>query len=133
VLSTPPPGATTEEPVDWTETPDHHRRCTVRLTWRAHETHDAFKTAAIIRHELIHIEQVQQFGTADHGQTFQARRAELKAPRHCEPFAPARYRLYCRQCNQVAARRYRRSKLVKHPEIYQSGCCSASLRVEVCE
>lgn len=130
VLSTPPPGAEVGRPVDWEATPERHRRCTVRLTWAAHETHGPASTAAVLRHELVHVEQVQRYGTADHGPVFRERAAELDAPRHCEPFTPARYLLYCRECGEVTARRHRRSKPVKRPEAYRSGCCSAPLAVE---
>ena len=130
VLSTPPPGAEVGRPVDWDEMPARHRECTVRLTWAAHETNGVEATAEVLRHELVHVEQVQRFGTADHGPTFRARAAEVDAPRHCEPFTPARYLLHCRECGEVTARRHRRSKPVKRPEAYRSGCCSAPLRVE---
>jgi predicted SprT family Zn-dependent metalloprotease len=130
VLSTPPPGAEVGVPLDWTETPERHRRCTVRLTWAAHETHGVESTAAVLRHELVHVEQVQRFGRADHGPAFRERAVALEAPRHCEPFTPARYLLYCRECGDVTARRHRRSKPVRRPDRYRSGCCSAPLAVE---
>lgn len=130
VLSTPPPDAAVGDPVDWDRTPECHRECTVRLTWAALEANGIESMAAVVRHELVHVEQVQRFGTSDHGPVFRARAAELDAPRHCEPFTPARYLLRCRECGEVTARRHRRSKPVKRPDAYRSGCCSAPLRVE---
>lgn len=130
VLSTPPPAAEVGCPVDWDATPERHRRCTVRLTWAAHERHGPESTAGVVRHELVHVEQVQRFGESDHGEGFRIRAAELNAPRHCEPFTPARYLLRCDACGEVTARRHRRSKPVKRPDEYRSGCCSAPLAVE---
>lgn len=106
VLSTPPSAAEVGRPVDWDATPERHRRCTVRLTWAAHERHGPESTAGVLRHELVHVEQVQQFGTSDHGSSFRARAVGLDAPRHCEPFTPARYLLRCGACGEVTARRH---------------------------
>jgi len=122
--------ATVGDPVDWDRTPERHRECTVRLTWAALEANGVESMAAVVRHELVHVEQVQRYGTSDHGRAFRERAAALDAPRHCEPFTPARYLLRCRECEEVTARRHRRSKPVKRPDAYRSGCCSAPLRVE---
>lgn len=123
------PGASVGEPVDWDDRAADPA-CTVRLTWRAYEALGHEAMAATVRHELVHVEQVQAYGTTGHGAAFRARAEDLDAPRHCEPFTPAPYRLTCRSCDEVVARRYRRSKLVTRHDEYRSRCCEAALSLE---
>lgn len=123
------PDAEVGEPVDWDEVavdPD----CTVRLTWRAYQELGHEAMAATIRHELVHVEQVQAYGTTGHGAAFRERAAALDAPVHCESFTPARYLLTCEACDELVARRYRRSKLVRRHDEYRSRCCGAALSLE---
>jgi len=40
------------------------------------------------------------------------------------------YKIYCSSCKELIARRKRKSKIVKKPEVYHSRCCKASLAVE---
>lgn len=98
VLFTLPRSAEVERPIDWDATPERHRECTARLTWAALEANGINPTAAVVCQELVHVEQVQRFGTSDHGAAFHTRAGELGAPRHCEPFGPARYLLRCDAC-----------------------------------
>lgn len=123
------PDAAVGEPVDCDDLsvePD----CTVRLTWRAYEELGHEAMAATVRHELVHVEQVQAYGTTGHGAAFRERAAALDAPVHCESFTPAPYLLTCAGCDEVVARRYRRSKLVRRHEEYRSRCCEAALSLE---
>lgn len=123
------PDATVGEPIDWS-TRSADPTCTVRLTWRAYEELGHDQMAATVRHELVHVEQVQAYGATDHGSEFRERAAALDAPVHCESFTPAPYLLSCEACDDDVARRYRRSKLVKRHEEYRSRCCNAPLSLE---
>lgn len=101
--------------------------CECSLSWAAFEEFDRGEWRDTLRHELIHVEQFQRFGTTDHGQLFKRRAGELDADVHCRRFADARYLLRCGDCEAVVARRYRKSKLVNNPGRYRSSCCGASL------
>lgn len=132
VKSPPVADATVGEPIDWGEREAGSRagdppECELSLSWAAFEDFDRGEWRDTLRHELIHIEQFQQFGTTDHGPEFKARAAELDAEIHCRRFADARYLLHCQECETIVARRYRASKLVKRPEQYRSNCCKAPL------
>lgn len=130
------PGTEVGKPVDWdsvaaaAESPETVRRCTVSLTWEAAAAFSRAEWTATLRHELIHVEQFQRYGTTDHGPRFERRAAELDAPVRCRRFATPKYRLRCVDCEEVVARRYRDCKLVREHERYQSSCCAAALRCE---
>lgn len=104
--------------------------CELSLSWAAFDDFDRSEWRDTLRHELIHVEQFQRYGRTDHGTEFRDRAAELDAAVHCRRFADANYLLFCEQCDEIIARRYRASKLVKHPDRYRSNCCEARLRCE---
>jgi len=101
------------------------RRCTVVLTWGAYESFDRVEWAETLRHELVHVEQFQSFGTTDHGRLFERRARDLSASLHCRHFSTPRYLVTCTDCEAVVARRFRDCKLVRQPERHRSRCCGA--------
>ncbi|WP_134669721.1 SprT-like domain-containing protein [Halorussus marinus] len=111
---------------DWADGTDP-RRCTVSLTWAAYEAFDRAEWAATLRHELIHVEQFQRFGTTDHGAAFRERAEAVDAAVRCRPFADPKYVLRCSACGTVVGRRYRECAIVREPERYRSSCCEASV------
>ncbi|MDS0300471.1 transcription elongation protein SprT [Halogeometricum sp. S1BR25-6] len=104
--------------------------CTVSLTWAAFESFSRTEWTATLRHELVHVEQFQRFGTTDHGDRFERRASAVDAPVRVRRFADAAYVLSCTDCGQVVARRYRDCKLVRGHETYASSCCSAPLALD---
>ena len=106
------------------------RRCTMSLTWTAFREFTPAEWTSTLRHELVHVEQFQRFGTTDHGPLFRRRAEELDASVRCRRFAAPKYVLRCGRCDDLVARRYRACKLVREPERYVSGCCEAPLRCE---
>ena len=117
-------GAAVGAPMSWD---DGAPTCTVSLTWAAFESFSRGEWTATLRHELVHVEQFQRFGTTDHGPRFKRRAAAVDAPVRVRRFAPAAYVLSCAECDSVVARRYRDCKLVRRRDEYVSSCCSASL------
>jgi predicted SprT family Zn-dependent metalloprotease len=109
---------------------DAFRRCTVSLTWTAFREFSAAEWAATLRHELVHVEQFQAFGTTDHGRRFRRRAGELDTAVRCRSFGTPKYLLTCGDCGDLVARRYRECKLVREHDRYVSGCCDAPLRCE---
>lgn len=103
---------------------------TIRVTWAAWEELGPAAMRDVVRHELLHAEQVQAYGTTTHGRVFKARARELDVPLTCERFTEPNYRLTCTACGRVVAERYRRSKLVSHADEYRSSCCRSDLAVE---
>ncbi|GAB7018375.1 SprT-like domain-containing protein [Halostagnicola bangensis] len=104
---------------------------TIVLTRRAYESYDWESFAAVVRHELVHAWEFQQFGESGHGQRFRKRAAELDAPRHCETFSEPRYVIRClaESCDWQA-HRHRASRPVKAPESYRCGECGSDYEVE---
>lgn len=104
---------------------------TVRLAWRAARAYDWPSFAAVVRHELIHAWEYQQFGEAGHGPRFRERAADLDVPTTCPTFAEARLRLRCTApgCDWTADR-YRSSAAVTDPERRRCGSCGSEYAVE---
>ena len=122
------------DPVDWRAaaeragvSPADLRTCTLSLTWRAFESFDVGEWTATLRHELVHVEQFQRYGTTDHGPAFRERAAAVDASVRCPPFADPKYVLTCADCGAVVGRRYRECKLVRQHDRYRSSCCGASV------
>ena len=132
------PGAEVGTPLDWERATTANGReaegrpfeATVSLTWDAFDAFDRAEWESVLRHELVHLEQYQRFGTTGHGPAFRSRADDLDAAVDCPVFADAKYVLRCRDCESVVARRYRDCKLVREADAYRSSCCGAALSVE---
>ena len=128
------PEAEVGEPLDWSAAaarrgsslPDL-RECTLSLTWAAFESFEVGEWTSTLRHELVHVEQFQRYGTTDHGPAFKERAATVDASVRCPPFADPKYVLTCSDCGTVVGRRYRDCKLVREHDQYRSSCCSATV------
>ncbi|ARS91100.1 SprT-like domain-containing protein [Natrarchaeobaculum aegyptiacum] len=104
---------------------------TIVLARRAYEAYDWPAFAAVVRHELVHAWEFQQFGESGHGPRFLERAAELDAPRHCQSFSDPRYVLHCLEDHcDWRAERHRASQPVKAPDQYRCGACGGSYEVE---
>ena len=104
---------------------------TVRLTWDAYTEFGWQKMCRTIRHELIHVWQIHEYGEGGHGAQFRARADNLDVDVHCERFKTPKYWITCENCGKQDGR-YKRSKIVKHPERY-SCSCSGDITVEPTE
>ena len=102
---------------------------TIRLTWAAYEAFGWAEFSGVVRHELVHAYEFQTHGESGHGPRFRTLAERVDAPRHCRRFTPPAYWVTCRDCGQRLAR-YKRSKLVKHPDRYRCGSCGGRLSVE---
>ncbi|ELY59609.1 SprT family zinc-dependent metalloprotease [Natronolimnohabitans innermongolicus] len=129
--------------LEWTVTTRARRRAgacrwnradevaTIVLTRQAYERYDWETFAGVVRHELVHAWEYQQFGESGHGERFHDLAATLDAPRYCETFAEPRYALRClgADCDWSAGR-HRASKPVKAPGGYRCGRCGSDIEVE---
>ncbi len=122
------------EPMDWQRAADRLgrpvedlRTCTLSLTWDAYQSFDVGEWTSTLRHELVHVEQFQRYGTTDHGPAFRERAAAVDATVRCPPFADPKYVLTCAECGNVVGRRYRDCKLVREHDQYHSSCCGADV------
>ena len=104
---------------------------TIVLSRRAYEAYDWETFSGVVRHELVHAWEFQEFGESGHGNRFLERAAAIDAPRYCESFTEPRYRLRCLadSCEWQAAR-HRASEPVRTPERYRCGDCGESYVVE---
>jgi hypothetical protein len=119
------------EPYDWDAVEGSDGRplpCTVSLTWDAFDEFSRDEWQSTLRHELVHVEQYQRFGTTGHGTRFKRRAEEMDTAVHCRTFAEPKWTFYCESCDEVTAHRYRECKLVRQYERYRSNCCEAPLR-----
>ena len=99
------------------------------LTWEYFEEMGWEKTAATIRHELIHVHLLNEAGDPGHGPAFEQLADQLDTHVHCERFATPKYWVRCDDCSNRLAR-YKKSKLVKQPQRYRCGDCGGPLEVE---
>jgi len=109
---------------------DDFRNCELVFSWQAFEEFDIDTFKGIIRHELIHVEEVHKYGVSNHGFRFESRARDINAPMDIDQFTPYKYKLYCKECGEFVDGRYRKSKVVKNPDKYLSNCCKENLTVE---
>ena len=102
---------------------------TVVLTWGHFENAGWPAAAATIRHELAHVHLLNESGDASHGSAFRRLADRLDTHVHCDRFTPPEWWVRCTDCDATLPR-YRRSKLVEHPDQYRCGDCGGSFRVE---
>ncbi|WP_135666767.1 hypothetical protein [Halorhabdus rudnickae] len=130
-------------PIDWGKIREHvpipegsdieeHRNVRVKLTWNAFDAESIGPEdcRGALRHELVHVEQYQQFGTSNHRDGFKARAREIDAPLEGPQWSDPSYLLFCSECGQKVGERHRASKVTKNPNEYGSECCHAPLNVE---
>ncbi|ELY93234.1 hypothetical protein C482_19731 [Natrialba chahannaoensis JCM 10990] len=104
---------------------------TIVLARRAYERYEWPEFAGVVRHELVHAWEYQQFGESGHGPRFRERAADLNAPRHCRSFSEPRYVLRCLGSDcEWAAKRHQASKPVRAPDGYRCGVCGGEYEVE---
>ena len=107
------------------------RQVTIRLTWDAYRENGWEEMTDVIRHELVHAWEFQQFGESGHGERFRDKADEVDAPRHCTPFSEPRLRLICtaEDCGW-SVDRFRASATVTEPNTRRCGVCGARYYVE---
>jgi len=101
----------------------------VVLTWAHFENEGWAAAAATIRHELVHVHLLNEYGDASHGKRFRTLAERLHTHVNCDRFVPPAWWVVCTDCGARLAR-YRRSKLVDNPEQYRCGDCGGAFRVE---
>jgi len=105
---------------------------TVSLTFEHFRERGWTATAAVVRHELIHVHRLNEADDPTHGDAFRELAAELRTPVHCERFADPDWWVVCEDCGTELAR-YRKSKLVKQPDEYRCRDCGGPLSVREAE
>ncbi|WP_255148772.1 SprT-like domain-containing protein [Halorarius halobius] len=104
---------------------------TIRLAARAAERFSREAFEAVVRHELIHAWEYQQFGEAGHGRRFRKQADRLNVETTCPTFSVPRLRLYCTAAGcDWSAERHRASAVVTDPEDRRCGACGARYEVE---
>ncbi|WP_338728465.1 SprT-like domain-containing protein [Haladaptatus sp. DJG-WS-42] len=103
---------------------------TIRLTWAAFEAYGWEQFSGVVRHELVHAWEFQQFGESNHGRRFTKKAREVDAPCSCERFTDGRLTLSCTEerC-EWRAERHRASTVVTNPGRYRCGACQSRLVV----
>lgn len=104
---------------------------TIRLAARAADRFSWEEFAAVVRHELIHAWEYQQFGEAGHGPRFREQADRLDVATTCPTFSVPRLRLYCTDAAcDWSAERHRASEVVTDPERRRCGACGSRYEVE---
>lgn len=98
------------------------------LSWKLFQNKGWDSLAATIRHELIHAHLIRTNQDGSHGEDFKALAEQLKTHVHCETFVAPEWIIQCEDC-ETEFQRYRRSKVVTHPEEYSCGSCGGQLAV----
>ncbi|QLG62339.1 SprT-like domain-containing protein [Halorarum salinum] len=145
------PGAEVGVPLDWTAARREHGSalsrsrfddldaCEVVCSRRAVDAYDEAEWRRTIRHELIHLEQFQRFGTTGHGAWFRERAEAVDADHRCPAFHRGRYLLRCRDCGDVLFDRCRECETTRLAELPPSeqarrvestACCGAYYELE---
>ena len=104
---------------------------TIVLTWPAYQEYGWAEYTGVIRHELVHAWEFEQFGESSHGNRFKQKAREVDAPLHCRSFTDARLELVCldEACDWQIDR-HRASKPVTQPnDPYRCGDCGGEYEV----
>jgi predicted SprT family Zn-dependent metalloprotease len=135
------PGASIHIPIDWEKANDRFepidrfeddlREFDLKLSWDAFKAWGEEMWQEAIRHELIHVEQAQAFGTSDHRADFKARARRRDAAVRCQQFTPYTYNFDCSECGETEYGRFQMCKEVEkiREGSFASECCGSELVV----
>lgn len=119
---------------------DDARNVAVTLSWSLYETLDEQEWQETIRHELIHVEQYQQYGEITHGLVFSMRAEELNTTNNCQKIYDGQYLLVCSDCGEVITDRDEHDEHVtmadatgETDEPLNSSCCRSRITLETNE
>jgi SprT-like protein len=102
---------------------------TVVLTWGYFERRGWAAMAETVRHELVHVHLIAEYGDGSHGERFERWAERLDTGVTCELFTTPEWWVVCEACDAALAR-YRESKLVRRVDEYRCGECGGNLRLE---
>ena len=95
----------------------------MKLKVSKHITDDWDRAMQTVRHEAIHIWQYQTHGKGDHGPTFKFWADKFGCSVHAPaPASNYKYHIVCENCGVIGGR-HKRSKIVKHPDLYACSKC----------
>lgn len=103
------------------DTYDHPKDVSVRLSWGAFEAFDEAEWQDTLRHELVHIIQLHATGKAGHSGDFDLRAMRVDAKKHCPQWSDYKYEFSCTECGGPAGGRHRESKAVKFARLSPEG------------
>lgn len=66
---------------------------------------------------------------SNHGKEFKDLADKYDTHIHCSKFTDYKYELFCKECGDFVAGKYKKCKTVKKSELYESSCCNAGLEV----
>lgn len=101
----------------------------VSITWEYFKQNGWMDTASTVRHELIHVHLLNLKNDASHGMEFKKWAKRLDTSLHCDLFVEPKWWIVCQCCESEIAR-YRKSKLVEHPEKYRCRNCGGEFQVK---
>ncbi|WP_254832468.1 SprT-like domain-containing protein [Haloglomus salinum] len=100
----------------------------VVLTWGYFERRGWAAMASTVRHELVHVHLLNEYGDGSHGERFERWAERLDTCVSCELFTTPEWWVVCEDCDAALAR-YRESKLVRRVDEYRCGECGGDLRL----
>jgi len=100
----------------------------VVLTWGYFERRGWAAMASTVRHELVHVHLLNEYGDGSHGERFERWAERLDTCVSCELFTTPEWWVVCVDCDAALAR-YRESKLVRRVDEYRCGECGGDLRL----
>lgn len=109
--------------------------CIIRFSRLAYDAHTDEEAKKTIRHELIHVEEVQKgltYSGEHHGRRFERRADDVDTTKNCNQFVPYDYAFICEECGETVDGRFRDCPMVKKVRNNEvtSRCCRADMRVE---
>lgn len=110
---------------------EHYGECNLKFSQRAFESMSDEECRSVIRHELVHVEQIQSYGVGRHDEGFEIRAEEVDTTVHCDQFVPYDYKFVCDGCGELIGGRYRMCKTVEQvrDDILKSECCMSAMTV----
>lgn len=107
---------------------------TIRLAWKAYRRLDWSEFTDVVRHELVHAWEYQEFGESGHGSRFTEQAEAVDASRYCPSFTDPRLELAClaADCDWRLGR-HRASVTVTQPDERRCGACGSRYEVVHCE
>jgi predicted SprT family Zn-dependent metalloprotease len=107
----------------------NYQPTSIKLTWDYFIKKGWQAMASTIRHEIIHVHLLNDHNDPSHGRAFRRLAEELNTKVHCELFKNPKWWVICERCDDRIPR-YKKSKLVTHPNRYKCKKCGGNLFID---
>jgi predicted metallopeptidase len=108
---------------------DNYKECILKVSFEAFKELSDEECKEIIRHELIHVYQNQEYGISNHGDEFKKLSNRYECSVECSKFREFKYEIYCSSCNDLKYESNKETQIINNAKNSKSICCESDFNI----